>query len=64
MAARNLPAGTVIQAADVKIAEISIDHPDLAFDDDLTNDRTRIIGHTTKVDISEGFTISINQVRP
>jgi flagella basal body P-ring formation protein FlgA len=65
VAARNLPAGTAIQAADVKISEVGIDHPDVAFENGgLTNDRTRVIGHTTKVDISEGYSISINDIEP
>ena len=65
LAARNLPAGTVIHAADVKISEVGIDHPDVAFENGgLTDDRARVIGHTTKVDIPEGYSVSINQIDP
>ena len=65
VAARNLLAGIVIQSADIKISEVGIDHPDIAFENGgLTNDRTRVIGHTTKVDILEGYSISTNQVEP
>lgn len=66
VAARNLPAGTVIQAADVKIKrDVILDDPDTAYGNaGLTNDRTRVIGHTTKVDIPEGYYVSINQIEP
>lgn len=65
VAARNLPAGTLIQPADAKIIEASIADADDAFENGgLTNDRTRVIGHTTKVDIPEGYTINTNQIEP
>lgn len=65
VAARNLPAGTVIQAADVKMYDVILDDPHTAFGNaGLTNDRARVIGHTTKVDIGEGSHISINDIEP